>query len=450
MLFLIWNPTDVTKEGAVVLRYKWLLTLGVLVVLAVAGAGAVLAQVQGAETDYLPLAVTQSQPDATRFKTHDDLLAEVGKRVPAFGGMYLSDDNSILYIYLLDQSQKEAAKQAIAEILGPQLVSGRDVRGLQGQYSITQIREWYDRMQNGIWAIPGIVLTDLDEDKNRLEVGVDNMGVQKAVEVVLAKLSIPREAVSIGVRERPRVATHTLQSKIGIMEGGYQIQGDGICTLGFNTDRSGEAGFITAGHCTEPAPWDGGVDGTKFYQPTIDPNNLIGTETIDPPFSSLNNCPVNKLCRLSDSAFLKREPGVARDLGKIAKTVNLGSITVDHNNKFRIVDDAAFSAVGETVYKVGRSTGWTSGTVSDTCIRTDLDTVRILLCQDIAQGTAGSGDSGSPVFRITNSPSPNDVRLLGVLWGANPTAIWYSPIGNVYFDLGQADTWNSCDPGFAC
>lgn len=41
----------------------------------------------------------------------------------------------------------------------------------------------------------------------------------------------------------------------------------------------------------------------------------------------------------------------------------------------------------------------------------------MLLCQAVVGAFSESGDSGSPVFRITNSPSTNDVTLYGILWG---------------------------------
>ena len=88
--------------------------------LALAGTGAVLAQGQGSHGDQLPPRSTQSQPDAAQFKTMDDLLAEVGTRVPGFGGMYLDpSDNNIMYVYLLDDSQEAAAAEAIKDVSAP-------------------------------------------------------------------------------------------------------------------------------------------------------------------------------------------------------------------------------------------------------------------------------------------------------------------------------------------
>ena len=106
-------------------------------------------------------------------------------------------------------------------------------------------------------------------------------------------------------------------------------------------------------------------------------------------------------------------------------------------------------SVNDTVYKVGRTSGWDSGTVTDTCTGSNLGNGRWLLCQNIASGAVDPGDSGSPVFKITNSPNQGDVELLGILWGG-VDSFHFSPIGAVYLDLGMSVTWDACDPSFDC
>ena len=78
---------------------------------------------------------------------------------------------------------------------------------------------------------------------------------------------------------------------------------------------------------------------------------------------------------------------------------------------------------------------------------------RVLLCQTIATVHAESGDSGAPVFAVTDSPAVRDVDLLGMMWGittSTPVEIWISPVGGIYRDLGIYDAWDSCDPYFDC
>ena len=105
--------------------------------------------------------------------------------------------------------------------------------------------------------------------------------------------------------------------------------------------------------------------------------------------------------------------------------------------------------MGATVNKVGRTTGWTAGQVTATCVDVlVLGSLNADLCQDVVSAGVGAGDSGSAVFAIT---SGNDVQLRGILWGGNldGTSFVYSPIANIERadELGPIST---CAAGFAC
>jgi secreted trypsin-like serine protease len=71
------------------------------------------------------------------------------------------------------------------------------------------------------------------------------------------------------------------------------------------------------------------------------------------------------------------------------------------------------------------------------------------LCQALVEASAVNGDSGAPVFRITNSPQTNDVALMGILWGGNTagTIFVYSKMSQIQGELG---TLNTCATGFSC
>ena len=400
----------------------------------------------------------ESTTAGAEFKTHDDLLLAINERVPEFGGMFLSEDNEILYTYVTGDSEytlnTETVKQTIVDVLKSDPTQGRELRLIPARYSMLQLYGWYSQVQGVVWSNPNVTLTDLQEGENRIEVGVDSSDAVVEVETSLLSLGIPSDAFVVQIRELPHPQSHTLQDRAsgGVIEGGYQIEGVGVgnCTLGFNVDRSGEAGIITNGHCTE-SNWDGGVDGTEFYQPDDSTSaNLIGEETIDPPFSSnYSNCPAGKVCRYSDAAFVELASGVSRNLGKIAKT-SLGSINVYHPASYRIVGEDNSTTVGETVFKVGRTTGRTEATITGTCVTYQGLGNRVLLCQDTASGNSSGGDSGSPVFRITNSPNTNDVELLGVHHSGGSSTIVFSSIGQIYYELGSNDTWDACDSSFGC
>ncbi len=145
---------------------------------------------------------TRSGPVASvEFKTTDDLLGKVGEKVPGFGGMFFDpEDNNILYVYLLDPAEKEAAEEAMAEVFGPKLIPPGGIQVLQGQYSMAQLIEWYELMRDAVWSVPGVAGTDLHEGKNRIVIGMyPRRGAREEMEAALATLGIPSKAVIIEV-----------------------------------------------------------------------------------------------------------------------------------------------------------------------------------------------------------------------------------------------------------
>jgi hypothetical protein len=91
-------------------------------------------------------------------------------------------------------------------------------------------------------------------------------------------------------------------------------------------------------------------------------------------------------------------------------------------SSFHPVGEVFFPISGVTLNKVGRTTGWTDGTLGRTCFSTPVagEPGITMLCQyEVLQppgrsGIVDNGDSGSPVFRIR---SGNQVELFGLLWG---------------------------------
>lgn len=409
---------------------------------------------------------TTSSETAVAFKTHDDLLRDVGMSTSEFGGMYLSDDNNTLYVYMTsgtqDTQKQQEVKGSIEAVFSSDLTSGRSVEVVPAQYSMSQLYNWYKQMLPAVGSNPHVTMTDLQEAKNRIEIGVERLDAIPKLEAALTNLNIPDEAVHIVAEmEREVFATHTVRDRAtdDEMEGGYQIAtdtpgGDRLCTLGFNTKRDGVKGFVTAGHCTEGKDdWTGQEQNIEFYQPdTSDSANLIGEEMKDPPLVSTHeDCEVGDKCRFSDSAFIRIESGVAQNFGKIAKPVSVGNITVDHNSKYRIVSDTyTGTVVGDTVHYVGGKLGLRVGEVDATCRNAHYNNNRTILCQHGVNTTMAGGDSGSPVFQITNNPNTNDVRLLGIVISKSSTGYSYSPIGSIYNELGQNVSWDSCDPSQGC
>jgi hypothetical protein len=307
-------------------------------------------------------------------------------------------------------------------------------------------------MMPSVLGIPGVVSTDIDEAKNSLTVGVEDQKTQDKVEKHLAELGISRELVNIETTD-PVMLLASLQDRHRPVRGGLQIQFSSgsstfICTLGFNAVRAGVRGYVTNSHCTA---MQGGVQNTIHHQALRSvAADRIGVEIRDPVYFTGGVCPAGRRCRYSDTSFGRYDASVGSRQGGIARP-NLGSVAWNGMSGFRIVGETPVPIVGQLLTKVGRTTGRTQGRVTATCLNANVAGTNITqLCQDIASIPGSPGDSGSPVFRITNSPAANDVRLYGILWGgAGGSVVFFSGIDNIQraSEMGPLTT---CAPGFAC
>ncbi len=362
--------------------------------------------------------------------TLDEQLLEVAKQDPAFGGMFFNEEGRLtLYVQesVLDSTSGFERMAGMSQSLESmfrdnplmEAAATQRVNVLPAQYSFRDLYGWSEAMKSSVLAIPGVVSTDIAEDRNRLRVGIEEPQVADQVREHLAGLGVPPEAVLIEVTARIRRLA-TLRDKFRPVMGGIQVNfSDYACTLGFVAVRVRVKGMVTNSHCTSV---QGGGRGVSFHQPVIwGSKNRIALETVDPKYFTGGACPSGMRCRYSDSAFARiahpSGPSVTTSRGFIARPTRLNSLTVS-TGRFRITSETRVPMLNETVNKVGRTTGWSQGKVIGTCVDTGVSGTDIVqLCQDWVDANVNAGDSGSPVFRITNSPARHDVSLYGILWG---------------------------------
>ena len=146
------------------------------------------------------------------------LIAQAGpgEVVPGFGGLFLdANDNSIVYVYMLDPSQQEAAELAVRIILDKSVT---EVRVLQGKYSWGQLLGWYREAQDIVWRIAGIQSSDIDEGLNRIEFNFQTSYSAQQAREALATTSIPDEAVIFNVAPQQQLDDPPVQlgSPIGV------------------------------------------------------------------------------------------------------------------------------------------------------------------------------------------------------------------------------------------
>src|SRR5439155_401605 len=159
--------------------------------------------------------------------TLEERFAQFAMLVPAFGGMYYAGDT--LVVYLTKLAARPAALQAIGAVFGPAVLTSGGVEVRLATYGFLQLMQWHARMRS-LFALPGVVMLDIDEMANRLKVGVAEAPISgttstasfRAVEVALTQLGVPRTAATI-VPMQPFATSATLRVNTRGIEGGMQI-----------------------------------------------------------------------------------------------------------------------------------------------------------------------------------------------------------------------------------
>ena len=412
-------------------------------------AGAAVA-IAACQQDSSPTAVPADpgQPSASvQSSQRGDLpsVAELDRQIPGFGGFFLDRDGTPS-VYLSRGAGRAPAERALGAYMSARGLSIASLRVLEGRYGWQQLQRWQDAATDGAFEVAGTVFVDNDETSNRIRIGVENVNAIGQVRAALARRGISDEAVIIE-RTEPIVQVASLQNVVDRpVRAGVQINFPGyLCSVGFNATSDGVRSFITASHCTNK---QGGVESTPYWQPlqSVD-GTQIATEVADPVYKKGNGCPGGRTCRYSDASRAAYIDPANQALGLIAATSGAnngsltitGSLTISSDDCNGSDDDlGGCIAVNTTVGKIGRTTGWTSGRLTNTCVNTGVQGSRIVqLCQNFVSAGVGGGDSGSDVFVGTSS-----VKLAGILWGGSSSGnqFVYSPLANVVKELGSLTT----------
>jgi hypothetical protein len=202
---------------------------------------------------------------------------------------------------------------------------------------------------------------------------------------------------------------------------------------------------------------------------------LIGTEFYDPDwwttFPTGDDCrwigdPVPRepvFCRYSDALVAHYASNAPFALGRIARPAirtrfqreeypdSAGGLVINGSSPtFRVVAERPYPFQGQILNKVGRTTGWTYGRVTATCVNSLAigTAAHARLCQtDVNAGVAG-GDSGSPVFAFPGNGRTvgGNIILQGILWGGSvgnapeDVEFAFSPMFGIEREVGLLQT----------
>jgi hypothetical protein len=368
---------------------------------------------------------------------------DLARGVRGFGGFFF-DAQGTPTMYLKDAAERGNAARAVAPFLQARGIDPSAVQVKRGEYAWTDLERWQQQAAVDALALPGTVFADADEAANRVKIGIERgKGAAGAVRATLARLGIPEAAVVIEETEPVQFALG-LRDAVRPVVGGVQINFPGfLCTLGFNANDGTQRSFITNSHCTTT---QGGVEGTPYWQPLQSSSpTQIATEVEDPVYRrNIAGCPKGRRCRFSDASRAAYASGTTSTLGSIARTSAPNTA-----NNFEIVGDWRINAearagaivVGDIVNKVGRTTGWTRGAVTNTNVTTSVSGTNVAqIGQTFVAAGVGSGDSGSPVF--IGGTTGGNATLAGILWGGSGSSSFvFSPISNIEQELGALTTF---------
>lgn len=431
----------------------------------------------------MSVASLETAPNASGRKTLDDYLASLEDSIPGFGGWYIGEAGE-LHIFLVDTTTFGRARAFLAQ---HPMNRGRDatrMRVHRAEYPIGHLKRWRDEIKGAVFAVPGAHTLDLDEGRNRITVEVVDEAAR--VELLTRALGWPVRsgALNVIVSPRPQV-TATLNDYVRPLVGGTYIESSdgsilfGGCTLGLVVkDTTGvhwpaaKRYVLTNSHCTKTYFT---VDSPAYTYQNSYLSGAIGFEAADPASytGGSSGCPTGFQCRYSDAALIELYDSTAT-VGYIARTtyssLTNGSLTIDTfpNDKFSLkaagwpIDPwTHIAGIGNPIEKVGRTTGWTAGTISATC--TDIapspfpiSPPGFFFCQYKSTAYAHGGDSGSPVFYATGNTDANGraaVAWGGLLWGndcsngytnniCNPSPFIFSPLDGVAAELRIVNYWS--------
>jgi hypothetical protein len=375
----------------------------------------------------------------------EDVILRMETHLPGLGGIFVRDGRAV--VYLKDFADENTARADIARARSQSAALDRLQRqaGFQsieirrGQYAFSELVNWTNVLAASLSGIQGVSTIDADEAENRVRLGVLSETARSNVERAVLQARVPLEAVRIAIEGSVSSLTSIRDIFRPHIPGGVQLAygpwqdyafgpiWDGICTIGFNvTNASGEKGFLTAAHCMPPSQKGSGSTGGNIFQNTTVNNAVrIGYVAMNVPWTPAVSCPnTSYRCTSADVMFVKYDNTsnwltelvhVAGSPATNSAGGSISSVSGWYNN----IQIGASAGVGTTVDKIGRTTGWTTGVVSGTCVDILSDSsqtsAHYLNCMtQVSNAGVGQGDSGAGVF-IRPTVSGGVVYALGIL-----------------------------------
>lgn len=419
----------------------------------------------------------------------EQLENELSQIYEGFGGVWLDTVDKTTIVIALQKSEifeanreniltnlQTSIKERVIEKIAPSeglSVSDYRFKTEEVAYSFRELQHIRDLLTPVIHQRNDIVESFIDVENNVFSIGVMAGSKLDDYNSLIELFSIEKNTVLFFETEpiKPDIllsseldnsnlqSTLTLRDYIRPLRGGLQIEGRDpfnfvtrVCTFGFNVKLDGVDMWVTNSHCTSQFSSTSTTHFGQSIWTNFNDGTYVGSEFRD--YSGINNT------RYSDAALIEKS-GQSSKFGYILMTddyahswTNEGSVTlIPEGNNYRdmeIVDEYSDPIPHLGLHRIGRTAGWTTGSLSNAC--TTVSNIAppmdgwTLYCQIRSTVYSGSGDSGSPVFQVVTIGTPGDhttietISLVGIHWGRNNSQqrSYHSPIDGIRNDLVQA------------
>lgn len=406
-------------------------------------------------------------------------FVELSEMLNGFAGYHLDKDGNLV-VLVKDLSNPDNIKQTVRSYVNNRYSkSGMQFNSTQivlkkAVFSFKELQSWRDQIRNPLINTDGVLSIDLAEDKNVLRIGVNSETVIPEIKSIVYEYKIPEQSIDTYItskptslssskppesNSRPFFFSSTLEDDIRPLTGGLELTRyepstgqHQFGTITFVALRQGQPVIVTASHVTVDSD-DGSIwtvyPAHEYYQSNRFATSQIGSEIFDPYGWSCGWIINPKECRKSDSAVIELDGSVNYEIGTIAKTLGRGvdwqpgSKTIDPNMpRFRIISDDKDILVNMPLNKMGKTSGWTNGWVTSTCVDvlSGQGSGNVwYTCQGrVYKMYAANEDSGAPVFYDHTTPY-GDVELVGLAWSINATEQYtnFSPMYRIFQELGN-------------
>lgn len=414
------------------------------------------------------LAEPGSAQRANALRADEAWLRDLAAAEPSFAGAHLVNGELRVDVTDIARGQHVAQLARTRLAMGGRMSTVGAIR--RAQFRFSELSSWRDAVSVKLLELGSWSSLDLNEADNRIDIGVPDEGARQRTLAMLRQERFPPAAFRIFLAA-PAEKQATLRDRMRPLRGGIGINPwhrppldpESNCTLGFIARWNNQNVLVTASHCTENT---GELDGTpNWMKQPIATSSRFGPELSDRGWIVCGTGglygPI-ALCRGADAAIystanvdLAAGETSRAAVGQIAKPIakkhgylnQASTIEVDPTSPLYVVGTRESPVTGETVHRIGATSGWQYGQVTATCVDhfegfgTWMGNVyaRVLKCQTTAETNSDYGDSGGPIF---SHLSGNLVLLAGVNWGSKPhpddhVASYFSSLAQIRADYSQ-------------